>query len=119
MHNATAQSFNIFLYFALSCAEALLNTILIPIYSSTDNLIISIFIGTVSVGLYSNYVMIVAALKILVDSISGQIAPFIGASYANDKNTDKNLNILNLYTFVKFILRKFYISSLLDLTFMP
>nr|WP_318706697.1 oligosaccharide flippase family protein [uncultured Treponema sp.] len=74
------------------------------IYSSTDNLIISIFIGTVSVGLYSNYVMIVAALKILVDSISGQIAPFIGASYANDKNTDRNLNILNLYTFVKFIL---------------
>ena len=37
MHNATAQSFNIFLYFALSCAEALLNTILIPMYSSTDN----------------------------------------------------------------------------------
>ena len=34
---ATNQSLIMFLYFALSCAEALLNIILIPKYSSTDN----------------------------------------------------------------------------------
>lgn len=48
------------------------------VVSNTDNLIISAFVGLASVGLYSNYKMILNSMKLLMSYLYGAVAAGIG-----------------------------------------
>lgn len=71
------------------------------VYSSTDNLIISTFISTVTVGLYSNYTMIINMLKNIIASIFNSFTASVGNLNAenNIENLYKNFKRLNFINF--------------------
>ena len=48
------------------------------VLTSTDNIIISKFIGVIQVGLYSNYTMIIHAVQKFLDIIFGSLTSSIG-----------------------------------------
>lgn len=73
------------------------------IYSSTDNIVVSALVSTVSVGFMVNYTTIIANLKTLANSIFNPITPIIGNMVASDDkaNTEK---IFQVYTYVRYVL---------------
>lgn len=75
------------------------------INNSTDNLVISVFIGTVQVGFFTNYTTVTLALKKVVTSFFRPLAPFIGELLV-DKTISykKREQILLLYSHVGFII---------------
>lgn len=79
------------------------------IHGATDNLVISIFLNTSTVGFYSNYFMLQASLKMLFDSITAQITPFIGREYANTADSSTHKHIITNYTFIRYLLAGFFI----------
>lgn len=70
--------------------------------ASTDSIIISTYIGTVAVGLYSNYNMIYANLDTLIYMIFSNLTPSVG-NYAVSKEKNqlyslfKNISLLNYF----------------------
>lgn len=74
------------------------------VHGSTDNLVISIFLKTIMVGFYSNYILIESSLVTLFTSITNQITPFIGQEYALTKDKEVHGNIINHYTFIRFVI---------------
>lgn len=64
------------------------------IYSSTDNIIISTFINTVTVGLYSNYTMIVNVLKSFIASLFNALTASVGN--LNAENNQEYLYVVFL-----------------------
>lgn len=74
------------------------------IYASTDNLVISAFINTISVGRFVNYTIVTANIKLLVNSIVNPIAPFIGNHLVTENNDQSKVKMLNLITHVRFII---------------
>lgn len=74
------------------------------IYSSTDSLIISSFIGTVKVGFAANYTTVVTALKVLSESVLVPVSPLIGNLLADKKDENGNEQILRIYTYVRFLI---------------
>lgn len=54
------------------------------IYSSTDNLLISMFISTIQVGFLNNYTMILGNVKNLMKSLTNPLVPAIGNLVATD-----------------------------------
>ncbi|MED3973220.1 hypothetical protein P4639_07505 [Priestia megaterium] len=74
------------------------------VYSSTDSLVISAFISTVSVGFLVNYTIITSNIKTLTQSLLAPITPIIGRMLANsDEHNDKQ-KVFYLYTHIRFIL---------------
>lgn len=71
---------------------------------STDNLVISAFISTTMVGLYSNYTIITTSLQGIYSSIVQQVVPFIGREYARTQDIEHHQEIINLYTYLRFLL---------------
>ncbi|WP_370760510.1 lipopolysaccharide biosynthesis protein [Faecalibacillus intestinalis] len=74
------------------------------VYSSTDNLIISTFISTVTVGLYSNYTMITNMLKSIISSIFNSFTASVGnlnaeSSVENLYINFKRLNFINFWIY--------------------
>ena len=71
------------------------------IYSSTDNLIISTFISTITVGLYSNYTMIINMIKSIISSIFNSFTASVGNLNveSNTKSLYKNFKRLNFINF--------------------
>lgn len=70
------------------------------IYSSTDNLIISTFINTVTVGIYSNYILIINIIKQFISILFGSMTASVGnlnvaESIEYKFKTFKKLNLLN------------------------
>lgn len=57
------------------------------VLNSTDNLVISKFVGIVAVGIYSNYLMIINLVKTYVTQITGSVSASVGNLLANE---DKN-----------------------------
>lgn len=85
------------------------------IYSSTDNLVISSFIGVKYVGMISNYNFVSAAVKSIIGSLIAPIQPIIG-NYLNDIDNKVNTaNILNCYTFIRYIFASICIVPLIVL----
>lgn len=85
------------------------------VYASTDNLVISTFIGVKYVGLLSNYTFISSAVKSIIGSLINPIQPIIG-NYLNDISDKNNtINILNCYTFIRYILANICIVPLIVL----
>lgn len=74
------------------------------VYSSTDNLVISSIVGTVSVGYLVNYTTIISCIKKLADSIWDPISPIIGHILAEDSDTVKHEKIFRSYTYIRYII---------------
>lgn len=72
------------------------------IYSSTDNIIISILINTISVGYYGNYTIIVCNMKNLVNGLLTPITPIVGNYLVEENCKTKREDVLLLYTHVCF-----------------
>lgn len=73
---------------ASSIKDVVLEKLAGYIYSSTDNLLISIFISTVQVGFLNNYTMVISHIKNLMRSLSAPLVPAIGnvVAVGEDKN---------------------------------
>lgn len=71
------------------------------IINSTDNIIISKYIGLVAVGLYSNYYMITNALIIITNQIFDAIVASIG-NLGTTNNTPKTNEVFNRVFFLNF-----------------
>mgnify|MGYP000019982038 CR=1 FL=1 len=71
------------------------------VYSSTDNIIISTFIDTLTVGLYSNYTMIVNVLKGVIAAFFNSFTASIGNLNA-EENSDKLFDVFKKLNFVNF-----------------
>lgn len=73
------------------------------IANGTDNIIISSFIGLITVGLYSNYLLIINSLNNVVTQIFNAITSSIGNLIATNNERSKNvyekLNFFNFYIF--------------------
>ena len=74
------------------------------VYSSTDSLVISAFVGTVQVGFLNNYVMITSSIRTLANSITGPITPIIGNLLADSQDKQSQRSVFDSYTFVRFLL---------------
>lgn len=80
----------------------------------TDNILISSFISVATVGIYSNYTMIISQLS----SLLGQILNGIGASVGNlvaTESSDKNYSIFKVIYFVNFWIYSFGVIFLYNL----
>lgn len=84
------------------------------VYSSTDNIVLSKFCGTIAVGYLSNYYMIVNAIKGFVTQITGAIEAQIIKSY-NVETVDKKAQY-DFSMFFCFILGSFCVTCLNVLT---
>lgn len=72
------------------------------VVNGTDNIIISAFISTVLVGIYSNYAMIISNLDIFIDIVFGNMTASIGNfavcnSDEKSENLFKKINSINYY----------------------
>ena len=68
------------------------------IYDSTDNLVISVVINTVTVGFFTNYKTITKSLKILTTSMLAPITPIIGRLLVDDgSNKEKRFQCIIIF----------------------
>lgn len=74
------------------------------VYSSTDNLVISIFINTTSVGYLVNYTTVTNSLKTLVNSMLNPIAAVVGNMLVDNNSKDNKLATFKLYTHIRYII---------------
>ena len=81
---------------------------------STDNILISAFINVSSVGLYSNYTMIMGQVSSLFGSIIGGIGNSIGNLIATE-GKEKTFNIFNISYFISFWIYSFSAIVLFNL----
>ncbi|WP_225047588.1 polysaccharide biosynthesis C-terminal domain-containing protein [Lacticaseibacillus kribbianus] len=82
--------------------EVLGNKIAGYVYSSTDNVVISIFLGVSVVGTLSNYRYITNALKGLMNSAMSAVQPLVGNLLNSDSSTHHVFKVLQRYTFIRF-----------------
>lgn len=73
------------------------------IINSTDNIIISVFLNVVTVGLYSNYQMIFAALENIFTRVIVALTPTVG-NILVDKNQKRNFEIFKKIRHVNFVI---------------
>ncbi|MEI3192242.1 MAG: oligosaccharide flippase family protein [Lachnospiraceae bacterium] len=73
------------------------------VYGSTDNLVISSLISTVSVGYLSSYKYITSCLMSIVYYMMIPIQPMIG-NYLVDESLERSKNLFRNYTFVRYFL---------------
>lgn len=73
------------------------------LFNATDNIIISLLLGTVVVGYYSNYYMIISQVTIVISIIVRSITAGIGNVIAKE-NTDKQYNIYKQLDFAVYII---------------
>ncbi len=66
------------------CFALFLHKINVVVLNATDNIILSIFIGLEVVGLYSNYILILTALKTILKKFYTSISAGIGHLYASE-----------------------------------
>lgn len=95
--------------FALSLAKVS-NTVL----TSTDNLVISSFIGVVQTGLYSNYLMITNAVSSILAAIFSSLTASIG-DLNTDSSPSKKLDIFDKIFFSSFWIYGFCTTCLWNL----
>lgn len=70
---------------------------------STDNTLISVLIGTIAVGFYSNYCMIVNNITLFINIIFSSVTASIG-NMVVEANKKKNYDVYCLMQFVSFLL---------------
>ena len=82
----------------------LMHKIVSVVINNTDNLIISSFVGVVSVGIYSNYYLLIGSVRQVLD----QIFQGITASVGNLGATEENHHIRNIFELSFFIAQWIY-----------
>lgn len=80
----------------------------------TDNILISTFVGLATVGLYSNYTMIIDQLKALINPILGGIGASVGNLIATE-NSEKNYSVFKTAYLVNFWIYSFCVIFLYNL----
>lgn len=85
------------------------------IYRATDNIIISSFVGTVSVGLLVNYTTITTSLKNLTNSLLTSMTPIIGHYLVDENSEIKRKKVFDLYAYVMFFVASATVIPLLVL----
>lgn len=60
------------------------------VLNGTDNIVISYFVGIVSVGIYSNYILITRTLTQFINQLFNAIVPAMGDIIAEDSQTGEN-----------------------------
>lgn len=81
---------------------AFLQKVSVAIGTSTDNLIISAFVGIVQVGLYNNYLLIISTIQTFLSGISQALTASIGNLLAGSdarrsREVFRKLSLLNSY----------------------
>lgn len=84
------------------------------IVNSTDNIILSRFVGLVAVGIYSNYYLIISALNLIFGQIFSSLTASIGNLCASSKK-EKQFEIFKHINFLTFWIFSFSTISLLIL----
>lgn len=84
------------------------------VLSSTDNILISSFIGLATVGIYSNYSLITSSVTTIVNKITSATTPSIG-NLAIEHDTKHAVEIFNIHLFINFVLTLLCSSLLLNL----
>ena len=74
------------------------------IYGSTDNLVVSTFVSTLSVGYLVNYTTITKSMTVVCLSILQPIAPIIGSYLVENKGSTKREKLFLLYTHARYLL---------------
>ena len=76
------------------------------ITSGTDNIVISMFIGIIPVGIYSNYILIINSLNNILlqlfNAITSSIGNLVVTNNERSKNIFEKLNFFNFYIFSLF-----------------
>lgn len=83
------------------------------IYNSTDNLLISKFVGVVEVGYMTNYYTIRTMIKTIVNSITEPVRPMIGNYIREYKDVKKSYQLFLSYTFIRYFIANNVIVGLL------
>ena len=84
------------------------------IVSGTDNLLISAFVGVYWVGLYSNYVLIVATLKAIITQVMDAITASVG-NLTVTESSNKSYQVFNRIFFVNYLIAGFCSIALYNL----
>lgn len=84
------------------------------IVNCTDSIIISAFVGTVLVGMYSNYYMIISSLEMAVYILFSGITASIG-NFAVEKDEVKSEDLFKKITFINFVVSSWFSVCLLNL----
>ncbi len=71
--------------------------------NAIGNIVLSAFVGIASVGLYSNYVLIVTAIRSIVSKVYVAMTASLGNLHA-EGNVDNEQKIFNVVNFITFIL---------------
>ena len=71
------------------------------VVTSTDNIVISKFIGVVAVGLYTNYYLIINSLSVLFGQAITALTPSVGHLLIN-KDYNKNFEVFKKIRFINF-----------------
>jgi len=71
------------------------------VINATDNIVLSSFIGLKIVGIYSNYLLLVAVIKTLFIKFYNAITPSLGSLHATG-NTSHELKIFKVVNFITF-----------------
>ena len=74
------------------------------VYNSTDNIIISKFVGVIAVGYITNYATIKSMVKVLVNSVMEPVRPMIGNYVIENSEVKKSYRLFLNYTFVRFVI---------------
>lgn len=80
----------------------------------TDNLLISFFVGLATVGIYSNYTMIIGQLSALIKPILGGIGASVGNLIATE-SSEKNYSVFKVTYLVNFWIFSFSVIFLFNL----
>jgi O-antigen/teichoic acid export membrane protein len=81
------------------------------VLDGTDNIIISSFVGIVSVGYLSNYILIVGSITMILQQISNSIIGSIG-NYVATENNENQESLLHKLVFIYFIIFGFSFVAL-------
>ena len=73
------------------------------VFTSTDNLVISKFVGIVAVGLYSNYVLIVGMVNSFIGTLTNNVIASVGNLIAG-KDIEKKYEVFNEMNLICFVL---------------
>lgn len=84
------------------------------ILTATDNIVISAFINILTVGLFSNYTMLIGYINGFIGSITGSTQPSIGNMLVTESK-EYSYNIIKKMTFIIFILASYCSVSILCL----
>lgn len=83
------------------------------VYNSTDNLLISKFVGIIEVGYMTNYYTVRTMIKTIVNSITEPVRPMIGNYIREYKDVEKSYNLFMSYTFIRYFIANNIIVGLI------